>query len=89
MESGRHCGCDPKAGHVCARHNNARDNTEAEVCEAYIYDGGARTPVIVVVTGPDEDGEFGILTGDVTYLNRFAAEALASELLRRLALMGE
>ena len=87
-ESGRTCGCDPKLLHVCPEHAAHVDNSEVEVCEGVEFLGGDRSPCGIVVTGPDDDGEIGILATDVLYLNRFAAEALAVEILRRVQTRG-
>jgi len=47
-------------------------------------------PLIVVVVGPDRDGDFGLLTagGEWNWASRFVIEDLIAELQRRLALRG-
>ena len=50
---------------------------------------GERPDRLVVVTGPDREGEIGILAADCVYLSRFEAEDLANEILRRLAPRGK
>lgn len=88
LESGRPCGCDPAVGHPCDGHKNFVDETETEAATGYSFDntgdGPEKSPLIVVVTGPDRDGEIGILASDCFYLTRFEAEAFANEILRRL-----
>lgn len=92
-ESGRPCGCDPKQNHVCTGHQAHVDETETEAAEGYSFDnsgaGPQKQPLVVVVTGPDRDGEIGILAADCVYLTRFEAEDLANEILRRLGPRGE
>lgn len=89
---GQPCGCDPAANHVCDEHGRARDTTETEI------DGARHRPsgndsiedMILVVTGPDADGDIGILGagGEWSWLPRFVAEDLVDELQRRLKLRG-
>jgi hypothetical protein len=87
-ESGQPCGCDPSADHPCEGHAAFVDETETEAATGYSFDttgeGPSKAPLIVVVTGPDRDGEIGILAADCVYLTRFEAEDLANEILRRL-----
>lgn len=86
-EGGRSCGCDPKANHVCAQHLKHVDESETEIAGAFTYPHGRREPMIVVVTGPDDEGEFGIMGsgGEWSILPRFVVEDLITELERRLA----
>jgi hypothetical protein len=86
-DGGRPCGCDPRANHVCESHRAHVDRSETEIEGAYRLEGGVTVQeLIVVVTGPDIDGEFGILGvgGEWTILPRFVAEDLIEELQRRL-----
>ena len=86
-DGGRACGCDPKVGHVCDGHRRHLDRTETEIEGAAVYQGSRREPMIIVVTGPDEDGEFGILGagGEWSVMPRFVAEDLIYELQKRLS----
>jgi hypothetical protein len=85
-ESGRPCGCDPAADHVCAGHAAHRDSTETDIYGAWAFDEHHNhVPCTLVVTGPDDDEEICILAADSVYLTRFQAEELANEILRRLA----
>lgn len=88
---GQPCGCDPKSDHPCDEHRAHVDESETEIEGGYSFsnDPGLSTaqqkqPCIVVVTGPDREGEIGLLASDCVYLPRFVAEDLAREILRRL-----
>jgi hypothetical protein len=83
-DSGQPCGCDPAANHVCESHAKVFDRSKTEIEGAFT--GGDTLPMTVVVTGPDADGEFGILAagGEWSYLPRFVAQDLVDELQRRL-----
>lgn len=88
-ESGRPCGCDPAAWHVCSQHRAARDFSETEIDGAYrAFPDRGNEEMVLVVTGPDDDGHFAIMGsgGEWSYLPRFVAEALIEELQRRLSL---
>jgi len=92
---GRGCGCDPRDNHTCTAHAAHIDESETELSGDGIYsydkppfsrdDQAAQEPLVVVVSGPDRDGEIGILASNSFYLSRFDAEDLAHEILRRLA----
>lgn len=90
-EGGQPCGCDPKENHPCEEHARFVDESETEIEGGYSfsYDGiltveQKKQPLIIVVTGPDREGEIGILASDCAYLPRFVALDLAREILRRL-----
>lgn len=87
-EGGRACGCDPKVNHTCDGHAGFVDESETEIDGGYSFSNELgsqeKHPLVVVVTGPDREGEIGILASDCCYLPRFAAEDLAREILRRL-----
>ena len=54
------------------------------VREPIFGDYTQRDSCVVVVSGPDEDGDICILAGAETYLPREVAFTLANEILRRL-----
>jgi hypothetical protein len=94
-DSGRPCGCDPAAGHPCEAHARARDLSETEVG---IVTGsnddpdiGSVDPVtsVLVVSGPDSDGEIMILGSRTIWMSRFQVEDLINELRRRLEIRSE
>ena len=66
------------------------DLTETEVGAAWYVDDNifsettGHTDCLVVVSGPDADGEICILAGAETYLSVETAKALAIEILKRL-----
>jgi hypothetical protein len=72
---------------VCAGHAAVRDESETEIDGAVSFENGGnpeRQPLIMVITGPDRDGEFGLLAADCVYMTRFVAEDLIRELQARL-----
>jgi len=86
-ESGRPCGCDPAAEHVCESHSLI-DDSETEATIGWVQDVGALSSFVAVVTGPGEDGQFGIMAPGLQWLwfNRFEFEKLIDEGQRRLRL---
>ena len=80
-ESGRPCGCDPKANHPCTGHAAHVDETKAVFTNGFGVD--------IVVSGPDTGGVFTLTIlndgeGAVTYIERFQLEDIIDELQRRL-----
>lgn len=86
--SGRPCGCDPGVPHTCEGHGNARDESETEAATGFYQEPEALQSFIAVVTGPCEDGQFGIMGpgGQWLWFERFEAEGLIADLQRRLSL---
>lgn len=78
-DSGRPCGCDPASDHPCEGHAKYRDESTTNLGSGVTVSGPwqAASPLSVIEINATGQGSF--------LLDRFEAEDLANEILRRLA----